>query len=87
MTRVGTENELLSILPLTFLISEQLVTFAEMDVGSENSPDEVRNASAVIASIHSLCVSHTFSGMIDFNHFAVHGRPESPRGPVVFVDY
>lgn len=46
-------------LPLTFLVSEQLMTFAETEAGSENSPDEVRNASAVTASAQLLCVTHT----------------------------
>lgn len=55
-----------SIVPLTFLICELPVTFA----GPENSPDEDMSTSTV-----SVCVSHTDTPTIDFNHFKVHSRP------------
>lgn len=55
-----------SILPLTFLICELPVTFA----GPANSPDEDMSTSTV-----SVCVSHTDTPTIDFNHFKVHSRP------------
>lgn len=61
--------EMVSILPLTFLICELHTTFA----GPENSPDEDMNTSTL-----SLCVSHTYTVMIDFNHFKVHSRPRLP---------
>lgn len=48
------------------------MTFAEMDAGSENSPDEVRNPSAVIASTLSLCQSHLEWDDFLESHFAVH---------------
>lgn len=61
-----------SILPLTFLICELRATFA----GPENSPDEDMSTSTL-----SLCVSHTYAAMIDFNDFKVHSQQGPPPLP------